>query len=535
MGHRTILLGLDGGTFSILDGLMEDGVMPFLKSFIASGVRGTLMSTVPPITPTAWTSMMTGRTPGNHGIFDFFRFESPNSRYVRFISSRNIACETIWSIVSRQDLRVTSLNFPVMVPVRPINGFIVPGWVPERHIRRGCYPRTLYDRLNKLPGINVKELAMDPVIDRAALAGCPDEECQSWIEHHTQKEQKWFEVLCYLMKEEPCHLTAILFDCMDKLQHLFWRYISPELFPEGPSPFERKIRDLCLDHFRQLDDNLAQIVALAGPEARIFMVSDHGFGPTYDIFYLNTWLHQNGYLEWADEFKVAKDELDSQDPRVILPRDYTRTLDWSKTTAHCLTASSNAIHISVAGQRGEEGIPPEEYEGFRKKLIESLYKVTNEAGEPMVKQILTREEAFSGSQMHLAPDLTLILKDYGFISTLRSDVVVKARPEPVGIHYPDGVFIAAGPGIRKGLSLPVLSIPDVTPTLLYSLGLPVPEDMEGQVPVEMFAPDFIKTYPVQIGEPTKPVEMFQKPGAEEMDAEGKAKILARLKALGYVD
>jgi predicted AlkP superfamily phosphohydrolase/phosphomutase len=189
----------------------------------------------------------------------------------------------------------------------------------------------------------------------------------------------------------------------------------------------------------------------------------------------------------------------------------------------------------VAGQRGEEGIPPEDYENFRKKLIETLYQVTNEAGEPMVKQILTREEGFPGSQMRLAPDLTLILKDYGFISTLRSDVTVKPRPEPVGIHYPDGVFIAAGPGIQPGLSLPDLSIPDVTPTLLYSLGLLVPEDMEGHVPVEMFESDFIETYPVQIGEPTQPVETFQQPGVEEMDAKGKAAILRRLKALGYVD
>jgi predicted AlkP superfamily phosphohydrolase/phosphomutase len=538
MENRTIWLGLDGGTFSILDPLMEEGVMPFLKQFIASGTRGRLVSVIPPITQPAWTSMMTGRSPGNHGIFDFFRFESPNSRYVRFLNSRNIACETIWSILNRQGLKATSLNFPVMTPIRPINGFIVPGWVPERHIRRSCYPRNLYDRLNEIDGVDVKEMAMDPVADRMALTGLPQEDYHGWIEEHARKEEQWFKSLRYLMKEEPCHLTAILFDGMDKLQHLCWRFISPEHFPKKPSSWEQEIRNICLDYYRILDKFIAEIVALAGPETSVFMASDHGFSTSVEIFYLNTWLQQNGYLKWAKDVEVASaDNIDSQDPRIVLPRNYINTLDWSQTTAHGLTASSNAIHISVAGQRGEEGgIPPEDYERFRQELINALLQFApDETGKPVVTKAWKREEIFAGSQMYLAPDLTLSLRDDGFISTLRSDVVFMKRPEPVGTHHPDGIFIAGGPGIRKGFSLDELSILDVTPTLLYSMGLPIPEDLEGRMPAEIFETDFIQTHPVYIGEATLPPEEFPQDVTDEMDAKGKAAILRRLKALGYVD
>jgi len=537
MKNRTIWLGLDGGTFSILDPLMEEGVMPFLKQFIASGTRGKLISTIPPITQPAWTSMMTGRSPGNHGIFDFFRFESPNSRYVRFLNSRNIACETIWSILSRQGFKTTSLNFPVMTPIRPIDGFIVPGWVPERHIRRSCYPRSLYDRLNEIDGVNVKEMAMDPVLDRMALAGLPAEDYQNWIEAHAQKEEQWFKSLLYLMKEEPCHLTAIIFDGMDKLQHLCWRFISPDSFPKNPTPWEQEIRKLCLDYYRKLDEFIAEIVAIAGPEANIFMASDHGFSTSVEVFYLNTWLQQNGYLKWAKDIEAAsEDNIDSQDPRIVLPRNYISTLDWSQTTAHGLTASSNAIHISVLGQRGEEGgIPLEDYERFRQKLIDALLQFTDETGKPVVTRVWKREEIFAGSQMHLAPDLTLGLRDNGFVSTLRSDVPFTRRPEPVGTHSPDGIFIAGGPGIRKGFSVDERSILDVTPTFLYSLGLPIPADLEGCVPTKIFETDFIQNNPVRIGEATLPPEQFSQLPADEMDAEGKAAILRRLKALGYVD
>ena len=126
MTARVVLIGLDGGTFATLDVLMEEGVMPFLKGFLASGVRGELLSVIPPLTPPGWASLITGRTPGNHGVMDFFRFESSESRYIRLVDSRDIKCETIWSIISRQGLRATVLNFPLMTPPRPLSGNMVP-------------------------------------------------------------------------------------------------------------------------------------------------------------------------------------------------------------------------------------------------------------------------------------------------------------------------------------------------------------------------------------------------------------------------
>ena len=73
---RTLLIGLDGATFDVLDPMMQSGAMPFLKSFFDQGVRANLRTIVPALTPPAWTSLVTGRKPGQHGVFDFFRMES---------------------------------------------------------------------------------------------------------------------------------------------------------------------------------------------------------------------------------------------------------------------------------------------------------------------------------------------------------------------------------------------------------------------------------------------------------------------------
>lgn len=531
--NRTILLGLDGATFTILGPLMEEGVMPFLQRFIASGVRGKLLSVTPPLTPPAWTSMMTGRSPGNHGVFDFLRFERSNSRYLTLNNSRHNRCETIWSIVSRQGLKAASLNFAMMAPVRPISGYTIAGWVPWRLMRWVFYPPGLYDRVKVLPGFNLKELAMDVNIEGKAIEGCSAADYEDWIKLHIRREKQWFEIFRHLMKDDSCHLMAVVFDGVDKLQHLCWRFLDPAFMPRQPSAWEQKIRNLCLDYFRQLDQFIAEIVAIAGPEANVFIASDHGFSATVEIFYLNAWLHQHGYLEWANDVQLNRNA--SSNLGLDAPRKQAYLLNWAKTTAYGLTPSSNAIHICVAGQRGEEGIPAEDYERFRQELIDSLQRFTDPAtGKSVITRICTREQSFAGSQMQDAPDLTLTLRDSGFVSILRSDVLLEPRPEPLGTHHPEGIFIAGGPSIRKGLSLSQLSILDVTPTLLYSLSLPIPEDLEGRVPTEIFEPSLLRARPVRIGEPTQPPEPFpQRPAKEE--AKEQAEVLARLKALGYLE
>ncbi|HEU4402177.1 MAG TPA: phosphodiesterase, partial [Candidatus Polarisedimenticolia bacterium] len=137
----------------------------------------------------------------------------------------------------------------------------------------------------------------------------------------------------------------------------------------------------------------------------------------------------------------------------------------------------------------------------------------------------------------LAPDLTLVLRDYGFVSVLRSDVAVRTRREIVGAHRPQGIFLAAGPGIRRGTRHPGLSILDVTPTLMYSLGLPIPDDFEGRLPAEIFEPEQLAGLPARVGATGAAWSPREERGPDlaAMDAEGEEVVLDRLKSLGYVE
>jgi len=534
---QTILIGIDGATFSILDPLMDEGVMPFLKQFTASGARAELRSVIPPLTPPAWTSLLTGRSPGQHGVFDFFRKEAPDSHHIRFMTSRDVGCETIWAMVDQHGMRATVLNFPLTFPPPPISGNVVPGgWMPWRQLRLGCHPADLYDRLKALPGFNPRELAMDMANEEKVLEGCKQDEYEGWITLHIRRERQWFNVLRYLMQEDPTELTAILFDGVDKLQHLYWRFLDPAYLSERLLPWEQRIRDLSLQYFRQLDRLLADIADLTNPDATVVMASDHGFGAQTETFFVNTWLEQNGYLAWANE--APPREADSTKLGMSQLARHVYLLDWERTTAYAPTPSSNGIHIVVAGRGGEKGVSPADHGRFRARLMESLRQVTSPAtGEPMVSHIWTREEAFDGPYMELAPDLTLALRDGGLVSILASDAPIKPRPEPSGTHRPEGVFMAAGPSVRQGVSLPQLSILDVAPMALYSLGLAIPTDLEGRVPTEALEPAALQARPVQMAASSELTVTEPSPTlvGPVLDEEAEAEILKRLRALGYVE
>ena len=528
MSGRVLLIGLDGATFSILDPLMEEGVMPSLKGLVASGARSELASVIPALTPPAWTSLMTGRSPGNHGIFDFLRFEfRAGGRQLRVLDSDDVACPTVWSILAKQGLKSTVLNFPMTFPARGITGNVVPGWVPWRHLRLACYPKTLYSRLTAaLPEFNPRELAMDMSLEERALEGCTrEEDYESLIKLHIRRERQWFQVVRHLMRDDPADLTAVLFDGVDKLQHVCWRFLDRAVFPASSTDWERRVRGWCLEYFRELDQFIAEIVALGGEDATVIIASDHGFGPTVEVFHVNAWLHQHGYLVWAGAASVEQKHAETLGMGTMARRFYE--IDWDRTTAYCPTPSSNGIYITPPGANGT-GVAADRYESFRQELIEALLK------EPAVQRIWTREEAFAGAHMASAPDLTLSLRDGGLVSILPSDVLLKPRAQTAGAHRPNGVFVAAGKGIRRGFATSSLSILDVAPLLLYATALSIPEDMEGQVPEALFQPEYLNSHPVMF-EAVRSGSIETPAPISNIDPGMEAEVMAQLRALGYME
>lgn len=530
---RTLFLGLDGATFHILDDLTQDQpgqgvVMPFLAQFMAQGFRAPLRSTPHPLTPPAWTTLVTGRNPGAHGVYDFMRVDDRQHEvFFTLYDFRDIRCETLWSLAGRQDRSVVALNFPMMAPPPRLNGSLIPGFTPWKHLRRNMTPDTLYERLQAIPGFHPKELAWDFERENQIGEDMDSDYLAAWIGYHLPREELWFQVARKLLVEDQPALMAVMFDGTDKIQHQAWAHLDPELRPDAPDETWRRLRALCLDYFRKLDSYLAELVRLAGPETQVFMASDHGFTGSTRVVRINRYLADLGHLSYH-----AVADSDAARRRAASPFAY---LDWAKTVAYCPTPSSNAIFIRVAREPGQPGIAPADYPAFRARLIDQLYALRDPAtGEPVIRDILTREAAFPGQASASAPDLTLILADYGFVSIRNLEPVIFTRPVATGTHHPDGVVLAGGPGIQPGWHRESLPIAGIAANLLHSLDLPIPADFDGQVMTAAFTADFLRERPVRSGPPTRPV----KDGAVQEDAipaEDRDKILAQLAMLGYLE
>jgi predicted AlkP superfamily phosphohydrolase/phosphomutase len=533
MTDRVLLVGLDGATYDVLDPLMARGLMPCLQGIVGRGVRATLRSTVPALTPPAWTSLVTGCSPGAHGILDFFRKDEPSTHHFRFLTSADMTCMPVWLMATAAGVRSTVLNFPLTFPPPKILGHIVPGgFMPWRQLRLGCHPPDLFERLKALPTFNPRELALDMAHEAKAIEGCAEEDYEGWIDLHIRRERQWVDIATHLHETEPSELTTVLFDGVDKIQHLCWRFIDypPDEMPA--SAWEGRVRDKCAEYFRELDAQIARLLDAFGEDTTVIVASDHGFGPQVRTFFVNGWLEQKGYLAWRDGEGPAAASASNLGLNQLARHVYQ--LDWTRTRAFAPLPSGNGIHIVRADAGHPGGVHEDEYVAFRTQLARELQDVRDPvSGEEVVTRVWTRDELFAGPHLELAPDLTLELTDGGLVSILGSREGVRRRPFVTGTHRPEGVLLAAGPEIRRGLGLEPRSILDVAPMLLHALGLEIPDTLEGEFLSAAFEAAALAGRPPRFSATS--ARMAAPLADAPLDAEAEAEIMQRLQALGYVE
>lgn len=529
---RTLLLGLDGATFTalgpLIDGSAREGVvMPYLASLIETGYSGVLKSTNHPLTPPAWTSVCTGRTPGHHGIYDFVRFEDMGDDvYFTLYDARDIRCETLWQIAGRAGRTVASLNFPMMAPPEEVNGALVPGFVSWKHLKRNTWPPALWDRISGIDGFNPREMSWDFERESQIGEAMPDDELYSWVDRHLPRDEQWFRIGLHLLREDNPDLMALMLDGTDKIQHQAWHVLDPKYWSEDAPESRQTVRRLVLDYFRGLDGYIRDLHAAAGPDCHLVIVSDHGFAGAEKVVRINKYLETLGHLTYRpqDESEASK------------RRDLANfaNLDWSNTRAYCPTPSSNGVVIRMASEANPNGVRPEDYAAFRESLIADLLAMTDPAtGDRVIQTVMTREEAFPGPAMDQAPDLTLVLADHGFVSVRNLEPYVVERPIPMGTHHPDGIFIMTGPGVQQGRGAE-LSIVDTTAIVAHSLGLDIPQDFEGHVPDGLYRPDWLAAHPIRVAGATHDRAETARSETEASD-EQREEVLAQLRLLGYLE
>src|SRR6187549_1897367 len=124
---RVVVVGLDGASFELLDPWIRAGEMPNLERLVGRGVSGGLESVLPPMTPPAWTSAVTGVYPGKHGIYNFIRpfFGRFN---VEFCGTAHRKAPALWDYLTSLGLSSVILHLPATFPPPRLEGCLVSGY-----------------------------------------------------------------------------------------------------------------------------------------------------------------------------------------------------------------------------------------------------------------------------------------------------------------------------------------------------------------------------------------------------------------------
>jgi len=131
VSQRVLVIGWDGGTWRVFRRLVETGRMPRLKQLCDRGASGVMTSTIPPVTPPAWTTLMTGLKPERHGIFGFMEgMLFGDSRKAAIETSRPVSAvsfrgESLIELLGAAGRKVMCVNVPMSYPPRAVNGVML--------------------------------------------------------------------------------------------------------------------------------------------------------------------------------------------------------------------------------------------------------------------------------------------------------------------------------------------------------------------------------------------------------------------------
>src|ERR1700738_1670257 len=138
---RSVIFGVDGLTFRIINPLIERGELPNFKKIRDQGCEAVLESKYPPLTPPAWTSLSTGLKPAQHGIYDYWEFDQQQgeTRQAHLLTRRK-GGKAIWNILSEFGKQVLVINVPVTYPPEAVNGIMVSGYMTPSSNLDFTYP-----------------------------------------------------------------------------------------------------------------------------------------------------------------------------------------------------------------------------------------------------------------------------------------------------------------------------------------------------------------------------------------------------------
>ena len=551
MSSRVWVIGLDGVPWTLLQPWIDAGHLPTLARLQAEGAYGGLRSTLQFLTAVAWSSFITGMNPGKHGIFDFAR-RIPGTYDQELTNAARRSGRSLWRILSDAGRRVGVVNVPMTFPPEPVQGFLISGLDTPGLDSPYTYPPELKAAVNDVHFIAVSTVGKSHA---------------QYLAETLEGIDKRFELLWRTLDREPLDFYMWVEMETDAIQHCSWHLMAD---PAQPN------HDAILQVYRRIDRHLKRVVEHVPADVTLIVMSDHGAGPIVKTVYLDRWLAQRGWLHFRQGEELGLGDRARHVARLgvrqtlylaqrFLPvgvKGYLKRftgahaavetfidkaeVDWAQTLAYSAGNLGN-INLNIKGRDPMGVVDPSEVDTVIDDITEALLELRDpDTGEPMVVEVLRRDEVYTGSLLDRAPDLLIRWTDDKYLATKDYE----GKPDgplfgtkqkfgrhgaayaldQTGTHIMEGMCILYGNAILPGARLVKAQLIDVAPTILHLLDVPIPRAIDGRVLTEVLTPAYSQR-PIRYEEDGGPIV-----GESDftLTVEDEAEIRERLQGLGYV-
>jgi predicted AlkP superfamily phosphohydrolase/phosphomutase len=337
--------------------------------------------------------MMTGKDPGELGVYGFRNRKDHTYTGLGVASSASFREPTVWDLLGERGLRSIMIGFPGTYPPKPVKGLLVSCFLAPSTEVVYTYPASLREKVARFAGEYLFDARDFRTEDKARL-----------IEEVVTMTKRRFALARGLASSEPWDFLALVEIGLDRMHHALFAHRDPSHPKHDPaSPYKDALRQ----YYQLLDQEIAELLSDLPGHTRVLVVSDHGVQSLEGGIALNEWLIRQGYL-------VLK--RDPAEPGTRLD-DLVREgqVDWSRTLAWGEGGYYGRVFLNVAGREPEGAILSSEYDQVRRRLAREIEAIPDEDGNPIGTRVLWPEEIYREVR-GIAPDLLVYFGDLRFRS-----------------------------------------------------------------------------------------------------------------------
>jgi len=362
MKKRNIILGIDGVPYELMDKLSDKNIMPNFKDLKSEYDFRLMKSSIPHISSVSWSSIITGKNPGEHGIFGFMDI-IPNTYTLCFPNFNALRSKPFWQL--EPEKKCVIINVPSTYPAKQINGIQISGFV-ALDLEKAVYP---YEILAQLKNIGY-EIDVDTKLAHQQSSDIFIDEL--------------FRVLNLRKKAFDFFWDDIKWDIFmpvitgsDRIGHFLWG-----IYEDEKNQYHLRF----LDYFHEIDQIIGEFKSKLKDDDTLIILSDHGMEKIELNVNLNTYLENNGYLFLSDKLKR-----------------YNRIKEGSKAFA----LEPGRLYINKKGKYPNGTVLKKDEKDVIDELKTLFYDLRFN-NQKVIKKVYEKEEIYSGKMIKNAPDLVLI-------------------------------------------------------------------------------------------------------------------------------